>query len=199
MLHLPGKALDGHYQGLKENPLGVTVLSLNIGIPPFPAVRSLVPPNEVLWWPGVSVSMASQTQTAWEIRDGTRPWFSADPHLSATNKHPGQTATPAPGPYGPGQVLMKQLNSRWAGNLLIATCQSSSKYPTCTLYSIIGYRRRRRRWQGTSVAHFSYMSLLFFFPSQLLVFNFCSLVFSGMFVSWCHSLIKHTWNGLYKL
>lgn len=78
MLHLLGKALDGHYQGLKETP-GVAVLSLNTGIPLSPAVRSLVPPNEVLWWRGVSVSMASQTQTAWEIRDGTRPWFSVDP------------------------------------------------------------------------------------------------------------------------
>lgn len=46
-MHLLGKALDGHYQGLKETP-GVTVLSLNPGIPLSPAVRSLVPPNEVL-------------------------------------------------------------------------------------------------------------------------------------------------------
>lgn len=78
MLHLLWKALDGHYQGLRETP-GVTVLSQNVGIPLSPAVRSLVPPNKVLWWRGVSVSMASETQTAWEIRDGTQPWFSVDP------------------------------------------------------------------------------------------------------------------------
>lgn len=78
MLHLLWKALDEHYQGLKETP-GVTVLPLNAGIPLCPAVRSLVPPNEVLWWRGVSVSMASETQTAWEIRVGTQPWFSVDP------------------------------------------------------------------------------------------------------------------------
>lgn len=47
MLRLLGEALDGHYQGLKETP-GVTGLSLNAGIPLSPAVRSLVPPNEVL-------------------------------------------------------------------------------------------------------------------------------------------------------
>lgn len=78
MVHLLGKALDGHYQGLKKTP-GVTVPSPRAGIPLSPAVRSLVPPNEVLWWRGVSVSMASKTQTAWEIRVGTRPWFSVDP------------------------------------------------------------------------------------------------------------------------
>lgn len=47
MLHLLWKALDEHYQGLKATP-GVTVLPLNAGIPLSPAVRSLVPPNEVL-------------------------------------------------------------------------------------------------------------------------------------------------------
>lgn len=47
MLHLLGRALEGHYQGLKETP-GVTELSLNAGILLSPAVRSLVPPNELL-------------------------------------------------------------------------------------------------------------------------------------------------------
>ena len=48
---------------------------------------------------------------------------------------------------------MKQLNSWWAGNSLIASCQSSSKYPTLFSPSF-GYQRSWWSWQETYVAGF---------------------------------------------
>lgn len=64
--------------------------------------------------------MVSETQTAQEIVDGDPHWFSVDPNY----QHPPPQKKTNPGTYGPGPVLMKQLNSCWAGNLLIASCQS---------------------------------------------------------------------------
>lgn len=50
--------------------------------------------------------------------------------------------------------LMKQLNRRRAGNLLIAACQRRSKYPTGTLYSIIGLATQTATLTGNICASF---------------------------------------------
>lgn len=128
-----------------------------------------------------------------EIRAGTRgPWLGADPRLSATNKHPGPSGDACEVPASMRSVwalffffrllfLMKQLNRRRAGNLLIAPCQRRSKYPTGTLYSIIGLATQTATLTGNICASFflrgPFWGFFFF------LFPFIAPLFWGIFFS----------------
>lgn len=179
MLHLLWWALVGNYQGLKETP-GVTPLSLNAGIS-LPSCQVLSPTQwGSLMTEEVSVSMASQTQTASEIREGTRPRFSADPAYQQQINTLGNRQRAACEPYGPGWALMKQLKSWWAGNSLMAACQSSSKYPTLTLYSVIWLLTQPVPLTGNIWSSF------YFPPGKSYSLCFSWFGFCGILSVWCY-------------
>lgn len=71
------ESFGGHYLGLKDTP-GVTVVSLNAGFPLLPSCQ-VISPTQPNFDGVVSVSIASEKQTVQKIKNGTRPWFSADP------------------------------------------------------------------------------------------------------------------------
>lgn len=180
MLHLLREALVGNYQGLKGDPWGDTALP-EWRNPSLPSCQLLsLTQWGSLMMAGVSVSMASERHKQ-PARLGKE--LGPDSPLirpSATNKHLGQQAAAACETYGPGWALMKQLKSWWAGNSLIAACQSSSKYPTLTLYSIVWLRTQQARLKGNIWASF------YFPPGKSSTLYFSWFGFLGIISFWCH-------------